>query len=270
MGKVFVKATEIQEKNARFIDTRFNLQDQQWGQHSYNESHIEGAVYWHLERDLSDMSKSEGRHPMPSKKQLLNLVEEAGLTPNEPVYVYDQGGAPFAPRAWWMLKYAGFSKVFVVNGGFEALQAAGFKVTDAISSFKRSSVMLKWNESIYANRQDVKSIVDKKEQATLLDARSAVRYRGENEPIDVKAGHIPTAKNFDWEQLKEGTHLAANEKLLQKVGKDEEVVVYCGSGVTASPLYAVLADEGYENIRLYIGSFSDWITEFDIETGENE
>ena len=88
--------------------------------------------------------------------------------------------------------------------------------------------------------------------------------------MDKVAGHIPTAKNFDWEQLKSNGQLKANDALRQKVTPDEQVVVYCGSGVTASPLYAVLADEGYENIQLYVGSFSDWITEYDVEKGTNE
>ncbi len=123
---------------------------------------------------------------------------------------------------------------------------------------------------IYANRQDVKNIVDGHEKATLLDARAAVRYKGEHETIDAKAGHIPTAKNFDWEQLKENAKLMANEQLLQQFNKDDKIVVYCGSGVTASPLYAVLADSGYDNIRLYVGSFSDWITQYEVETGENK
>jgi len=103
-----------------------------------------------------------------------------------------------------------------------------------------------------------------------LDARAAARYRGEVEPLDKVAGHIPTAKNFDWEQLKSEGQLHANDSLRGIVSPDEHVVVYCGSGVTASPLYAVLADEGYENIQLYVGSYSDWITQYDIEKSTNE
>ena len=266
MGKVFVEAKDV--KNGRFIDTRFNLQDSSWGQLSYEESHIEGAIYWDLERDLSDMSKAEGRHPMPSKEQLENLFKHAGLTTEQNIYIYDQGGAPFAARAWWMLKYANFPNVFIINGGFEQLKEAGFATTKEIPIYTSSALSIDWNEGIYASRQDVKRIVDGEVGATLLDARSAERYRGENEPIDKVAGHIPTAKNFDWEQLKEGTRLQPNEQLSQTVNEDEEIVVYCGSGVTASPVYAALADAGYDHLKLYVGSYSDWITQYEVETSK--
>ena len=268
MGKVFVDAKEV--KNGRFIDTRFNLQDRLWGQKSYEEAHIEGAIYWDLEQDLSDMSKSEGRHPMPSKEQLQMLFENAGLTLDDTIYIYDQGGAPFAPRAWWMLKYANFKNVYIVNGGYDQLKEAGFATTNEISEFTPSTLSISWNESIYASRQHVKNIVDGEVKATLLDARAAQRYRGEIEPLDKVAGHIPTAKNYDWEQLKSGTTLQPNEQLQHTVSKDEDVVVYCGSGVTASPVYAALADAGYDNIKLYVGSYSDWITQYEVETGENK
>ncbi|CAM5181914.1 Thiosulfate/3-mercaptopyruvate sulfurtransferase OS=Ureibacillus acetophenoni OX=614649 GN=SAMN05877842_103267 PE=4 SV=1 [Ureibacillus acetophenoni] len=269
MGRVFVDANEV-KKEGLFIDTRFNLQDKTWGQTVFNEGHIEGAVYWGLESDLSDMSGKEGRHPMPTKEQLTNLFESAGLQFEDTIYIYDQGAAPFAARAWWMLKYANFPNVYIVNGGMIALTEVGFGVTSETKSYPKSTLSIQWNDKIYANRDDVKQIVDGKEQATLLDARAAVRYKGEHETIDVKAGHIPTAKNFDWEQLKVDSNLSANEELLNRFKTDDSIVVYCGSGVTASPLYAVLADSGYENIRLYVGSFSDWITQYEVETGENE
>lgn len=269
MGRVFVDANEV-KKEGRLIDTRFNLQDKTWGQTLFNEAHIEGAIYWGLESDLSDMSGIEGRHPMPTKEHLKHLFETAGLHFEDTIYLYDQGAAPFAARAWWMLKYANFPNVYIVNGGINALIEVGFGVTNEVKEYPKSNLSIQWNDMIYANRDDVKQIVDGNDKAILLDARAAVRYKGEHETIDVKAGHIPTAKNFDWEQLKEDTKLKANEQLLNRFKNDESIVVYCGSGVTASPLYAVLADAGYENIRLYVGSFSDWITQYEVETGENE
>ena len=269
MGKVFVNVEDIQGQDLRFVDVRFNLQDGAWGASAYAQGHVKQAVYMHLEDDLSDMASGEGRHPMPKKEQLQELFERSALSYDDTIIVYDQGGAPFAPRAWWMLKYAGFPNVHVLNGGFLALEAAGYEITAEIPKFTPISLSLNWNESIFASREDVKAITEGKRKATLLDARAAARYRGEEEAIDPVAGHIPTAKNFDWEQVKEGTRLAPTDALLKKVSKQEEVVVYCGSGVTASPLYAVLADAEYENIRLYVGSFSDWITAYEIETGEN-
>lgn len=270
LGKVFVEASSIAGNYIRFIDTRFQLQDRDWGKSAYEVEHIRGAVYWHLEDDLSDMSSPNGRHPMPTHEQLQAVIERSGLRYEETIYVYDQGGAPFAPRAWWMLKYAGFPNVYIVNGGFQALKEAGFNVVAGNEVIAPSSLTLHWNETIYASRSAVKSIVDGEVEGTLLDARSAVRYRGEQEPLDKVAGHIPTAINYDWEQVIQGNALVPPESLLAKVSKEQEIVVYCGSGVTASPLYAVLADMGYNHVRLYVGSYSDWITVYEVEKGVNE
>ncbi|MEO4052926.1 sulfurtransferase [Solibacillus sp. CAU 1738] len=267
MTKVFVTVDEIVEK-PRFIDTRFSLANVDEGRTLFAQGHIDGAIYWDLERDLSNMESSNGRHPMLTKEQLQSLVERSGLSYEDTIYVYDQGGSPFAPRAWYMLKYAGFPNVYIVNGGYPAL-AEEFPVTTEEADYQETQLMLDWQDGIYASRDDVKRIVDGLEKVTLLDARATGRYRGEHEPIDPIAGHIPTAKNFDWEQVKKGSTLAPNDVLLSKVSKDEEIVVYCGSGVTASPLFAVLAEAGYENIRVYVGSYSDWITTYDVEVGEN-
>lgn len=269
MGKVFKTVEEIQVDQVRFVDARFDLQDKAAGKQAFENGHAPGAVYFDLEQDLSDMASGNGRHPMPSKEQMASLFEGYGLTYDDTIVVYDQGAAPFAPRAWWMLKYAGFPNVYIVNGGVAALEKA-VDFTSEVTCYALSTVYFDWQDQLYAPREAVKAIVDGKVVATLLDARAAARYRGEVEPLDKVAGHIPSAKNFDWEQLKEDGTLHANDALRSKVEKNERVVVYCGSGVTASPLYAVLADEGYDNIQLYVGSFSDWITQYDVETGTNE
>jgi thiosulfate/3-mercaptopyruvate sulfurtransferase len=267
MGNVFVTVEQV-ETPARFIDTRFNLMDVSEGRALYEKEHIAGAVYFDLEKDLSDMSKKEGRHPMPEKEQLVKLFEAAGLSLNDRIYVYDQGGAPFAPRAWWMLTFAGFKNARVVNGGFEALKQAGYATTSNKESFDPTKLIPEWQDEIYASREYVKGVVEKEKSSMLLDARAAIRYRGEQELIDPVAGHIPTAKNFDWEQVKAGSHLVVTDDLEQVVPKNQEVVVYCGSGVTASPLYAVLREAGYDKVKLYVGSYSDWITQYEAAAGE--
>lgn len=269
MGNVFKTVEEIQVDGVRFVDARFDLQDKNAGRTAFEAGHAPGAVFVDLEQDLSDMASSNGRHPMPSKEKLAELFQGLGLRYEDTIVVYDQGAAPFAPRAWWMLKYAGFPHVTILNGGVAALEQV-VNFTQEQLSYAPSNVDFVWQEQLYAPREAVKAIADGEVAATLLDARAAARYRGEVEPLDKVAGHIPTAKNFDWEQLKAGGALQANDALRAKVTKDEHVVVYCGSGVTASPLYAVLADEGYDNIQLYVGSFSDWITQYDVETGTNE
>ncbi len=132
-----------------------------------------------------------------------------------------------------MLTYAGFPNVVIANGGAPALEKK-IAFTKDIIKYPPTTIEFDWQEERYAPREAVKAIVDGEVEATLLDARAAARYRGEVEPLDKVAGHIPTAKNFDWEQLKSEGQLQANDTLRSKVSPDEHVVVYCGSGVTAS------------------------------------
>lgn len=268
MGQVFVTVDEI-SKDAKFIDTRFSLTDEKEGERLYNEGHIEGAIYWHLSEDLSNMNSAEGRHPMPTKESLQTLFENSGLRYEDEIVIYDQGGMPYAARAYFMLKYGGFPHVYIVNGGYDALKEH-FAITHEKPAIDQTMVALNWQDELYATRDDVKKIVDGEDHATLLDARANGRYVGDYEPLDAVAGHIPTAKNFDWEQLKKENSLIVTDALREKVAKEDNIVVYCGSGVTASPLFAVLTEAGYENVRLYVGSFSDWIRQYDVEKGENK
>ena len=122
LGKVFKSVEEIQLDGVRFVDTRFDLQNKEAGNKLFEEGHAPGAIYIDLEQDLSDMGSSNGRHPMPNKEKLSALFEGLGLTYEDQIVVYDQGAAPFAPRAWWMLTYAGFPNVVIVNGGAPALE----------------------------------------------------------------------------------------------------------------------------------------------------
>lgn len=269
MGNVWISEAQIDQENVRFVDTRFSLQDSTAGQTMYNSDHIENAIYLDLELDLSDMSLFEGRHPMPSKEQLTELFESNGFLYSDQIVIYDQGGMPFAARAYWLFKYAGFPEVYILKEGYTQLKELGYNVSAVKPTYKRSNLTLDWNKEILSNRQSVKLITEGVAIGVLLDARSAERYAGVNEPIDSIAGHIPTARNFDWEQLKHQTTFKSSsevEDLLQQVvSNDEEITVYCGSGVTAAPLYAMLKEAGYERVKLYVGSYSDWITEYPIE-----
>lgn len=265
MSNIFVTADKI-ERTGRFIDTRFDLQDSGLGSLLYKEGHIEGAMFWDLNKDMSDLTSNEGRHPLPNKEQLQALFENSGLHLNDAIYIYDQGAAPFATRAWWILNYAGFKHAYVVNGGFQAMKDVGFSISTEVPIVEKSSLQLQWNDDILLKRQDILRIVEGKKKATLIDARAAARYRGEVEPFDKIAGHIPTAKNYDWEQLRDGSKLVITSSLLEMVPKDDEVVVYCGSGVTATPVYTVLKEAGYENIKIYMAGYSDWVKHHPIQT----
>jgi len=255
---------DIQFNDYKWIDARFSLKDSKLGKFNYENEHVLGAVHWDLNDDLSDMTKEDGRQPMPNKELLLELFQSSGLELEDAIAIYDDGGSPFATRAWWFLQYAGFKHAVILLEGFDALKEYGVPVTDEPTTLVRTSVMPQWNEAIYASRDFIEKTVSGETDSILIDARAAERYRGEIEPIDPVAGHIPGALNFDWEQLKkEGIfHFdeAIKEKLEQVADAEKTVTVYCGSGVTAAPVYAMLAHYGYENIRLYIGSYSDWVS----------
>ena len=269
MPQVFVTADKL-ERTGRFIDTRFDMAEPALGKQIYEQGHIEGAIYWDLDEDLSDFTKKDGRHPLPDKEALQALFERNGLKYNDAIYIYDQGASPFATRAWWILKYAGFEHAYIVNGGFNALAEEGFNITTEIPQFAQTALQLDWNETILMTRKDVLDIVEGNHKATLIDARANGRYRGDFEPLDPIAGHIPSAKNFDWERLRDNGQFIISNSLLDKVAKDDEIVIYCGSGVTATPLYSVLAEAGYQNIKIYMAGYSDWVKHHPVETGENE
>lgn len=268
MGKVWKSAKELKESNVRWIDTRFSLQDPNAGKKLYDKGHIAGAIYLNLEKDLSDMNKTNGRHPLPDKEKLKYLFESNGLQYTDHVVIYDQGGMPFAPRAYWMFCFAGFPQVTLVKEGYEELVELGLEVSTETSSYPASTLILQWNEDILSTREQVK-VVSETSKGVLLDARSAERYAGIHEPIDSVAGHIPTARNLDWELLKEDGRFKEAVDVLSEVEavvkQDEEITVYCGSGVTAAPLYAMLKEAGYPKVKLYVGSYSDWITAYPVD-----
>jgi len=268
MGAIWKSARDLKDSSIRWVDTRFSLLDVKAGRKMYDEGHLDGAVYLDLEKDLSDMNKTAGRHPLPDKETIKDLFEYHGFNYTDHIAIYDQGGMPFAPRAYWLFSYAGFPNVTLVREGYETLVNKGFKITTEKVSNRNTSLALQWNEDIFSTRQQVKDMSDSK-LGVLLDARSAQRYSGHHEPIDAIAGCIPTSRNLDWELLKEQGQFKDIEVAIPMLGavvsKNEEITVYCGSGVTAAPLYAMLKEAGYPKVKLYVGSYSDWITVYPVE-----
>ena len=272
MAKVFIELKEILENNPRFIDTRFDLADSAAGRKMFDEEHLDGAIYWDLENDLSSMSSQNGRHPMISKEKMTSLVQKAGLNVDDFIVIYDQGASPFALRAYFLLEWAGFTNVYVSRIGYKGLKDK-LPVSQEEPIFASSNTHPQWNDSKLLTMDEVRKVVAGKIDAQLIDARSNSRFRGEMEPIDPIAGHIPTAINFDWEQLKKDGKFLEQEDLKVKLAnlapQNKTVIAYCGSGVTAAPLYASLKEAGYENVQLYVGSYSDWIRENNVETDNN-
>lgn len=268
VNNVFIDLKELVGKNIRYIDTRFDLGNANAGREMYEHEHLEGAIYWDLEKDLSDMFSKSGRHPMVTKENMTNLIQRAGLTLDDSIVIYDQGATPFALRAYFLLEWAGFSTIRVLREGFVDGKKV-LPVSNIKPEYNASTILPVWKDELYIDIETVKKVVTGKVDAQLIDARSAVRYRGEIEPIDSVAGHIPTALNFDWEQLKKDGMFLSQEKLAEKLNgladKTKPVIAYCGSGVTAAPLYAGLKEAGYKDVQLYVGSYSDWIRENEVE-----
>ncbi|ANU13350.1 Thiosulfate sulfurtransferase, rhodanese [Planococcus halocryophilus Or1] len=256
---VFIETTDTE--NHKWIDARFDLKDSTVGKKMYEEEHVAGAVFWDLEKDMSDMAARTGRHPMPSDEQLTQLVRSSGLSLEDSIVLYDQGGSPYAARAWWLLKYAGFENVHISQQGFDALKQRGVAVSRDIPAIQASTVTPNFVHDIFADQAYVKNVISGDELGVLVDARSAARFAGLEEPIDPVAGRIPGARNLDWAQFVSKGEFQFSKDISTVVQKHEPTVVYCGSGVTAAALYAIMAEKGYDQLKLYMGSFSDWITD---------
>jgi len=236
---------------------------------AYAGDHLPGAVFVDLDRDLSGpqgQPAGGGRHPLPSPATFAERLCAWGVTPDAHVVIYDeQGGANAAARMWWMLRALGHQRVQVLDGGLQAARAAGLATTGAASSRTPAppypAQQWLWPvadiEQVDEARQDEKRL--------LLDVRSAVRYRGEQEAIDPVAGHIPGAVNLPLTEnlttdgrFKSGLALRAQYQRLLRGRPVEALVVHCGSGVTACHSLLALERAGLGGASLYVGSWSEW------------
>ena len=255
----------LEDMTVKIIDCRFKLGDPEAGQSLYEQGHIPGAVYFDLEKDLSGaVGLHGGRHPLPSPDHLKNRLEEAGISNTSTLIAYDSKEGAFASRFWWLLKYLGHDKVYILNGGFESWLKAGYPETDVTSEYRKTVFTLKLKKDMLASYQEVKDFVQNGDSNTvLIDSREERRYLGIEEPIDRIPGHIPYAINKPWmEGFENGVFKpkSEQEERFADIPKDKAIIVYCGSGVTATPNYIALQAAGYSNVRLYAGSYSEWVS----------
>jgi thiosulfate/3-mercaptopyruvate sulfurtransferase len=245
------------------VDCRFVMADTAAGRNEYQASHIPGAIYAHLDEDLSNPPATDnGRHPLPAPAVLRERFGQMGIDGSKQVVAYDNANGAYAARLWWLLRYMGHDAVAVLDGGWAAWQAAGFSVSSGVE--EQTAVPFKGNP-----RTEWLVTADAVPSAQLLvDSRAAPRYRGEVEPLDPVAGHIPGAKNYfyqrNWDD--NGRYLSATAikaQLREVLGETraEEAVFYCGSGVTACVNLLALASAEMGNGRLYAGSWSDWCSD---------
>lgn len=246
------------------VDCRFNLLDPGEGPRLYREGHIPGAVYADLDRDLAGpVQPDSGRHPLPDVDEFCDRLECWGIGNDTQVVVYDDRSGALAARLWWLLRWLGHSRVAVLDGGFAAWTAAGLPTETAVPSPPRARFRPAIrNELVMTTRQLCKAM-SSGTPMRLVDARDERRFRGEVEPIDAVAGHVPGALNLPFSRNLEADGrwrspdaLAAEWARLPDSG---ETVAMCGSGVTACHLVLSALRAGLPEPRLYVGSYSEWI-----------
>lgn len=258
---------ELQADSSRptiFFDTRFKLDDVQYGEQAYAREHVPGAFYLHLDRDLSSpITSASGRHPLPDIDRFSQTMRRLGVSSATQVIVYDDAGGMFAARLWWLLKWLGHASVAVLDGGWPAWVAQGGAVSDQNSPLTAAGTFTAdVNPNMVLSADEVAAgLADN--SIVLCDARAPERYRGDVEPIDPVAGHIPGAINVpfmqnlsDDKRFKDADTLRSMHAATARSGN---VVHMCGSGVTACHNVLAYAVAGLPLPKLYAGSWSEWI-----------
>lgn len=262
-------ARHVEHLDWRIIDCRFDLADTVRGRNVYRTAHIPGAVYAHLDDDLSApvIPGQTGRHPLPVQPGLAATLSRWGVDGRVQVVAYDDSGGPFAARLWWLLRWLGHEHVAVLDGGWRHWLAAGLPVSDAPSAPAPRSFTPQPRGYLAAEVEDVLRALDDP-RARLLDARAADRYRGENETLDATAGHIPGAISAPFAGNLDGAgkfldqqSLRTRYRALLGTSAAADTIVYCGSGVTATHDILALLHAGLGDARLYAGSWSHWIND---------
>ncbi len=236
---------------------------------NYEVKHLDNALFVNLNTQLADIKENAangGRHPLPTIEQFSNTLMSLGISPESHVIIYDdKNGANAAARFWWMLKAIGHKKVQVLNGGFQEAEKLNFPINSNKVKVKRTAPYKidKWQLPT-ASLKEVEEVTITK-TSTIIDVRETARYKGDFEPIDLVAGHIPTAINIPFmENLNENGLFLSPEELktkyaeIVKTPKDKGVIVHCGSGVTACHTILAFDYAGLKIPTLYVGSWSEW------------
>lgn len=266
------QALDLKKEQAGLVilDCRFALEDPDYGQRSYAEGHVAGSSFADLERDLSGpvIKGVTGRHPLPDPEKLVERLRTWGVNADSEIVLYDDGPGAFAARAWWLLAWLGKRDgVFILDGGLKAWHAAGLPLSLDPPCTSRGSFSGIPDNSLLLSTEQLQQRLGQP-TLTLLDARAQPRFRGEVEPIDPVAGHIPGAQcaAFNENLGSDGRFLPADQlkqRFAAKLGNRSptELVAYCGSGVTACHNLFALCLAGYPLASLYAGSWSEWITD---------
>jgi thiosulfate/3-mercaptopyruvate sulfurtransferase len=271
-------ARHLDDPNWIVFDCRFTLSDTEAGARAYSTGHIPGARYAHLDNDLSGpmVPGQTGRHPLPDAATLSRKLHEWGVGVNRQVVVYDDSFGSMAVRMWWLLRWLGHPGVALLDGGYPKWVREMRPVTAELPVIGGGNCLCLPERSQYVEADEVARFLEIG-QGVLIDARSERRFTGEYEPLDPIAGHIPGAINWDFEENLDidGTYLppeALRENYQALLGgrSPRDVIHVCGSGVTACHNVLAMEIAGLPGSRLYVGSWSEWITDpaRPIATGE--
>ena len=249
------------------VDCRFDLADTEAGSRGYLAAHVPGAVYAHIDRDLSGPKTGlNGRHPLPSPEVLCETLGRVGIAAGTQVIAYDQDSGMYASRLWWLLRWMGHDAVAVLDGGLAAWMRDGRPTVSGVESRPRVAFHGSARSDLTATADALPAFVAMPD-ARLVDARAPERFRGDVEPLDPVAGHIPGAVNhfFQW-NLADGQFQAPDAlrtRLVASIGDVDgsDVICYCGSGVTACHNLLALEHAGLTGARLYPGSWSEWVAD---------
>jgi thiosulfate/3-mercaptopyruvate sulfurtransferase len=268
--KPIISAEELLAlKNANIPFSVFDVSNEPAARERYLLNHLTDAIFVDVNTDLADINEDVsdgGRHPLPKIENFIENLKILGISSEDHIIIYDyKSGANAAARLWWMLKAIGHEKVQVLDGGFQAAEKLGYPISGEIPSITERSypAISNWKlPTVEINLVEEASINKAK---TIVDVREAVRYKGETEPIDLVAGHIPNAINMPF-----ANHLNTNgtfkskmelqeiyQPLFEKQGS-QNVIIHCGSGVTACHTLLALAVADFEIPNLYVGSWSEW------------
>jgi thiosulfate/3-mercaptopyruvate sulfurtransferase len=261
-----IEAEEISAReNAVIFDCRFSLADSGAGEALYRQGHIPGAHYLHLERHMSSsVLQHGGRHPLPEPAGFIALLALYGVGSETEVIAYDDNRLAYAARLWWLMKSLGFRPPALLSGGYQAWLDAGGKAETAIPAANADASVAQGIESVsYSGHCDIEGLRAAQDRgSTLVDSREEKRYLGLEESIDPVAGHIPGALNHPWRGVTDSAGKFLPEEVQRahwgEVLQADELVVYCGSGVTACVNLFSLASLGRDDAILYGGSWSDW------------
>jgi thiosulfate/3-mercaptopyruvate sulfurtransferase len=252
----------LSEPDLVVVDCRFVLGEPGAGERAWLEGHVPGAAVLDVDRDLSSPPGAGGRHPLPAAEGFEAAARRAGVEPDSRVVAYDETGEGGAARLWWLLRHFGHDEVAVLDGGLRAWRAACGAMSAGPESLAQGGFVARAQEGDTVSAADIEAKAPR-----LLDARAPERFRGETEPIDPVAGHIPGARNVPWAAVAAEGRFLEPAELRERLGA-EPFVAYCGSGVTSCTLLVAAERAGVE-ARLYPGSWSEWCASGrPVETGD--